>query len=175
MFLLSDFVMFSGFYSAYAVLSHATAGGPGPLELFNLKTVAAETAFLLLSSFVCGLAIIAAGVRNMLWTQIAFLVTGLLGLGFLTLEVTEFVKMIAEGAGPDRSAFLSAFFALVGCHGLHVTIGLLWLGTMMAQVFTKGFRPSIMRRVTCFALFWHALDIIWIGIFTNVYLLGRLA
>ncbi len=174
-FLLSDFVMFSGFYAAYAVLSHATAGGPGPLELFNLKTVAVETAFLLLSSFVCGLAIIAASVRNMLWTQIGFLVTGLLGLGFLGLEVNEFAKMIAEGAGPDRSAFLSAFFALVGCHGLHVTIGLLWLGTMMAQIFTKGFRPSIMRRATCFALFWHALDIIWVGIFTNVYLLGTLA
>ncbi len=173
-FLLSDFVMFSGFYSAYAVLSHSTAGGPGPIELFNLKTVAAETAFLLLSSFVCGLAMIALGVRNMLWTQIGFVVTGLLGLGFLGLELNEFAKMIAEGYGPDRSAFLSAFFALVGCHGLHVTIGLLWLGTMMAQVFTKGFRPSIMRRTMCFALFWHALDIIWIGIFTNVYLLGTL-
>ncbi len=173
-FLLSDFVMFSGFYSAYAVLSHSTAGGPGPLELFNLKTVAAETAFLLLSSFICGLAMIALGVRNMLWTQIGFVVTGLFGLGFLGLELNEFAKMIAEGYGPDRSAFLSAFFALVGCHGLHVTIGLLWLGTMMAQVFTKGFRPSIVRRTMCFALFWHALDIIWIGIFTNVYLLGTL-
>src|SRR5271165_4206543 len=173
-FLLSDFVMFSGFYSAYAVLSHSTAGGPGPLELFNLKTVAAETAFLLLSSFVCGLAMIAAGVRNMLWTQVGLLLTGLLGLGFLGLEVNEFAKMIAEGYGPDRSAFLSAFFALVGCHGMHVTIGLLWLGTMMAQYFTKGFRPGIIRRGLCFALFWHALDIIWVGIFTNVYLLGTL-
>ncbi len=100
--------------------------------------------------------------------------TGLLGLGFLGLEVNEFARMIAEGNGPDRSAFLSAFFALVGCHGLHVTIGLLWLGTMMAQFFTKGFRPGIMRRGLCFALFWHALDIIWVGIFTNVYLLGTL-
>jgi cytochrome o ubiquinol oxidase subunit 1 len=174
-FLLSDFVMFSGFYSAYAVLSHATAGGPGPLELFNLKTVAFETAFLLISSFVCGLAMIAAGVRNMLWTQIGLVVTGLFGLGFLALELNEFARMIAEGNGPDRSAFLSAFFTLVGCHGLHVTIGLLWLGTMMAQIFTKGFRPNIMRRALCFALFWHALDIIWIGIFTNVYLLGTLS
>ena len=141
-FLLSDFVMFSAFYATFAVLSHSTAGGPGPLQLFNLKTVAAETAFLLLSSFVCGLAMIAAGVRNMLWTQIGLVVTGLLGLGFLGLEVNEFARMIAEGNGPDRSAFLSAFFALVGCHGLHVTIGLLWLGTMMAQFFTKGFRPE---------------------------------
>jgi len=174
-FLLSDFVMFSGFYSAYAVLSHATAGGPGPLDLFNIRVVAAETAFLLLSSFVCGLAMVAANQRNLLWTEVAFLVAGLFGLGFLALELNEFAKMIALGAGPGRSAFLSAFFALVGCHGLHVTIGLMWLGTMMAQIFTKGFKPSIMRRTLCFALFWHALDIIWIGIFTNVYLLGTLA
>ena len=170
-FLLSDFVMFSAFYATYAVLSHATAGGPGPHELFNPKVVAAETAVLLLSSFAAGLATIASNARNMLWTQVAFVITGLLGLCFLVLEVNEFAKMIAEGAGPTRSAFLSAFFALVGCHGLHVTVGLLWLGTMMAQFFTKGFRPSIMRRSLCFALFWHALDIIWVGIFTNVYLL----
>jgi cytochrome o ubiquinol oxidase subunit I len=173
-FLLSDFVMFSAFYAAYAVQSRATAGGPGPMQLFNLKIVSAETAFLLLSSFACGLAMIAASVRNMLWTQVGFVVTGVLGLGFLGLEVNEFAKMIAEGAGPDRSAFLSAFFSLVGCHGLHVTVGLLWLGTMMAQYFTKGFQPGIMRRGMCFALFWHALDIIWVGIFTNVYLLGTL-
>jgi cytochrome o ubiquinol oxidase subunit 1 len=173
-FLLSDFVMFSGFYAAYAVLSRSTAGGPGPAELFNLTTVAFETAFLLISSFVCGLAMIAANVRNMLWTQIGFVVTGLFGLGFLALEVNEFAHLIADGAGPTRSAFLSAFFALVGCHGLHVTIGLLWLATMMAQFAAKGFRPSIQRRAMCFALFWHALDIIWVGIFTNVYLLGTL-
>jgi cytochrome o ubiquinol oxidase subunit 1 len=171
-FLLSDFVMFSGFYAAYAVLSRSTAGGPGPAELFNLKTVAFETAFLLISSFVCGLAMIAANARNMLWTQLGLLATGLFGLGFLGLEVNEFIHLIADGAGPTRSAFLSAFFALVGCHGLHVTIGLLWLGTMMAQYWAKGFRPSIQRRAMCFALFWHALDIIWVGIFTNVYLLG---
>jgi cytochrome o ubiquinol oxidase subunit 1 len=171
-FLLSDFVMFAGFYAAYAVLSHATAGGPAPADLFNLKTVALETALLLLSSFVCGMATLASNQRNMLWTQVFFLATGLLGLGFLVLEVGEFANMLAEGAGPQRSAFLSAFFALVGLHGLHVTIGLLWLGTMMAQVWAKGFRPDILRRVLCFALFWHALDIIWVGIFTNVYLLG---
>jgi cytochrome o ubiquinol oxidase subunit I len=171
-FLLSDFIMFSGFYAAYAVLSHETAGGPTPDQLFNLHIVAFETAFLLLSSFACGMATIASRVRNMLWTQVSYLATGLLGLGFLALEVNEFAKMLAVGAGPDRSAFLSAFFTLVGCHGLHVTVGLLWLGTMMAQFFTKGFRPSIMRRGLCFGLFWHALDIIWVGIFTNVYLLG---
>jgi cytochrome o ubiquinol oxidase subunit 3 len=98
--------------------------------------------------------------------------TALLGLAFLLLELRDFTDMIALGAGPARSAFLSAFFALVGCHGLHVTLGILWLLTMMAQVFTKGYRPDIMRRILCFALFWHTLDIIWVGIFTVVYLMG---
>ncbi|WP_307274231.1 cytochrome (ubi)quinol oxidase subunit III [Labrys wisconsinensis] len=171
-FLLSDFVLFSGFYASYAVLSHATAGGPNPAQLFDLKTVALETTFLLLSSVACGMATIASNVRNMLWTQVGYLITGLLGFAFLVLEVSEFAKMLAAGAGPDRSGFLSAFFALVGLHGVHVTVGLLWLGTMMAQFWAKGFRPDIMRRGLCFALFWHALDIIWVGIFTNVYLLG---
>ena len=171
-FLLSDFIMFSGFYAAYAVLSHATAGGPTARELFDLKIVALETGLLLLSSFACGMATIASNARNMPWTQVGYLVTGLLGLGFLALEVNEFARMLAKGAGPQRSAFLSAFFALVGLHGLHVTIGLLWLGTMMAQFWAKGFRADILRRGLCFALFWHALDIIWVGIFTNVYLLG---
>jgi cytochrome o ubiquinol oxidase subunit I len=171
-FLLSDFVLFSGFYAAYAVLSHATAGGPTPQSQFDLRIVALETAFLLLSSFACGMATLATNARNMLWTQVGYFVTGLLGLGFLLLELSEFGRMLAEGAGPGRSAFLSAFFALVGLHGLHVTIGLLWLGTMMAQFWAKGFRADIMRRGVCFALFWHALDIIWVGIFTNVYLLG---
>ena len=171
-FLLSDFVMFSGFYASYAVLSHATAGGPTPETLFHSKTVALETACLLLSSFVCGMATIASNARNMVWTQVAYLITGILGAGFLYLEGTEFARMLAEGAGPQRSAFLSAFFALVGCHGLHVTIGLLWLGTMMAQFWAKGFAANILRRGLCFGLFWHALDIIWVGIFTNVYLLG---
>jgi len=173
-FLLSDFIMFSGFYAAYAVLSGSTAGGPSGASLFDLKTVAIETACLLLSSFACGMATIASNARNQLWTQLCFFATGVLGLAFLSLEISEFAKMLAQGDGPQRSAFLSAFFTLVGCHGLHVAIGLLWLGTMMAQVFTKGFRPDIIRRVMCFGLFWHALDIIWVGIFTNVYLLGTI-
>ncbi len=118
------------------------------------------------------MATLASNVRNMLWTQVAYLVTGALGLGFLVLEFSEFARMLAAGAGPDRSAFLSSFFALVGLHGLHVTIGLLWLGTMMAQFWAKGFGEDILRRGLCFGLFWHALDIIWVGIFTNVYLLG---
>jgi cytochrome o ubiquinol oxidase subunit 3 len=110
--------------------------------------------------------------RQQLQTQFWMLVTGLLGLAFVILEVTEFYEMIQHGAGPARSAFLSAFFALVGCHGLHVSVGGLWLGTMMAQIWVKGFRPVIMRRLLCFNLFWHALDIIWVALFTIVYLLG---
>jgi cytochrome o ubiquinol oxidase subunit I len=171
-FLLSDFILFSGFYAAYAVLSHANAGGPTPKSLFDLRTAAIETACLLLSSFACGMATVASHVRNMRWTQISYFITGALGLAFLSIELSEFARMIGAGAGPGRSAFLSAFFALVGLHGLHVSIGLLWLGTMIAQIWAKGFRADIMRRGLCFGLFWHALDIIWVGIFTNVYLLG---
>jgi cytochrome o ubiquinol oxidase subunit III len=171
-FLLSDIVLFSALFATYAVLKDRTADGPTGAELFNLTNVAFETAFLLLSSFVCGLAMIAASTRNMAWTQIGLLVTGVLGAGFLALELREFADMITNGAGPQRSAFLSAFFTLVGCHGLHVTLGLLWLGTMMAQIFAKGFRPNIMRRLLCFSLFWHALDIIWVALFTIVYLMG---
>jgi cytochrome o ubiquinol oxidase subunit 3 len=171
-FLLSDIVMFSCFFASYAVLLGSTAGGPDGAQLFDLKSVAAETAFLLLSSFTCGLASIAADVRNALWYQVAMALTCLLGLGFLALEFREFADLIRRGAGPSRSAFLSAFFTLVGCHGLHVSAGILWLLTMMAQVFAKGFRADILRRLLCFALFWHALDIIWVAIFSVVYLLG---
>ncbi|MFY9958794.1 cytochrome (ubi)quinol oxidase subunit III [Bradyrhizobium sp.] len=174
-FLLSDIVMFSCFFAAYAVLLGQTAGGPSGAELFNLRNVAIETAFLLLSSFACGMASIAAEVRSPLWFQIAMAVTCLLGLGFLVIEFREFADLIARGAGPSHSAFLSAFFALVGCHGLHVSAGILWLLTMMAQVFAKGFRADILRRFLCFALFWHALDIIWVAIFSVVYLLGSAA
>jgi cytochrome o ubiquinol oxidase subunit 3 len=102
------------------------------------------------------------------------LLTGLLGLVFLSIELYEFSNMIAEGAGPQRSAFLSSFFTLVGSHGLHVTAGLLWLGTMMAQIWAKGFKQHIFRRLLCFSIFWHALDIIWVAIFTIVYLIGTL-
>jgi cytochrome o ubiquinol oxidase subunit 3 len=117
---------------------------------------------------------IAAKRRNMAWTQIWLFVTGLLGLVFLAIELTEFGMLIGEGAGPQRSAFLSAFFTLVGCHGAHVTAGLMWIGTMMAQVWAKGFRPEIVRRLLCLSIFWHALDIIWVAIFTIVYLIGTL-
>jgi cytochrome o ubiquinol oxidase subunit 3 len=171
-FLLSDFILFSGFFAAYAVLSGETAGGPAGRDLFELPLVAAETVLLLLSSFACGMAGIAMMARNVRWFQIAMAVTTVLGAGFLALELYEFAHLIDEGAGPGRSAFLSAFFALVGCHGLHVALGLAWLTTMMAQVWAKGFREDIERRMLCFALFWHALDIIWVAIFTMVYLLG---
>lgn len=171
-FLLSDIIMFSAFFAAYAVLSNATAGGPTGKQIFDLPNVAIETAFLLASSFACGLASIAADQRSMLWTQVGLFVTGLLGFGFIVLEFKEFYDLIQQGYGPQRSAFLSAFFTLVGCHGAHVTIGGLWLGTMMAQIWAKGFRPDIMRRLLCFNLFWHALDIIWVALFTVVYLLG---
>ena len=141
-------------------------------ELFDRNLVAVETIALLLSSFVCGLAMITAKRANMLWTQGWLLLTGLLGAVFLGIELYEFAKMIGEGAGPQRSAFLSSFFTLVGCHGAHVTAGLLWLGTMMAQIYAKGFRRDIQHRYFCFTLFWHALDIIWVAIFGLVYLVG---
>jgi cytochrome o ubiquinol oxidase subunit 3 len=144
-FLLSDIIMFSAFFAAYAVLSGETAGGPSGRELFDLPRVAIQTALLLTSSFTCGLGSLAMNRRDMAWTQIWLLVTGVLGVGFL---------------------------ALVGCHGLHVSLGLLWLGTMMAQLWFKGFRPELLRRLHCFNLFWHALDIVWIAIFSLVYLLG---
>jgi cytochrome o ubiquinol oxidase subunit 3 len=171
-FILSDMVMFSAFFATYAVLVGQTAGGPGGHALFDLRNVAIETGLLLASSFACGLATIAADTRRAIWFQTAMAVTCALGLGFLAIEASEFAGLVARGAGPTRSAFLSAFFTLVGCHGLHVGAGILWLLTMMAQVAAKGFRPDILRRILCFALFWHALDIIWIAVFTVVYLLG---
>jgi cytochrome o ubiquinol oxidase subunit 3 len=172
-FLLSDIAMFSAFFAAHAVLQTATAGGPSGRDLFNPTSVAIQTACLLASSFTCGMSAVASKARNQLWTQVFLLITGLLGPAFLLLEARDFASMIAQGAGPQRSAFLSSFFAVVGLHGLHVTAGLLWLGTMMAQVFAKGFRRDILRRLLCFNLFWHVLDIIWIALFTIVYLIGE--
>jgi len=171
-FLLSDIVMFSAFFAAYAVLRDATAGGPRGAELFNLRNVAIETACLLASSFTCGLASLSVQARRSGWFYAAMTLTFGLGATFILLEAREFADLVARGAGPTRSAFLSAFFTLVGCHGLHVTCGLLWLLTMMAQIFAKGFRADILRRFLCFSLFWHALDIIWVALFTVVYLMG---
>src|SRR5580700_9436424 len=132
-FLLSDVIMFSSFFAAYAVLFKNTAGGPSAQQLFDLHNTALETGCLLASTFTCAMASLAVGERSQQWTQLALLITGLLGLAFITLEVREFASLVARGAGPTRSAFLSSFFTLVGCHGVHVTAGLLWLGTMMAQ------------------------------------------
>ncbi|MCL6699807.1 cytochrome o ubiquinol oxidase subunit III [Sphingomonas sp. NSE70-1] len=174
LFVLSDMVLFSALFATYATLTNATDGGPTSNQLFDRNLVAIETLALLISSFTCGLAMIAAKRKNMAWTQIWLLVTGLLGAVFLFIELYEFATMVGEGAGPQRSAFLSAFFTLVGCHGAHVTAGLLWIGTMMAQLWAKGFREHIMRRLLCLSVFWHALDIIWVAIFTIVYLIGTL-
>jgi cytochrome o ubiquinol oxidase subunit III len=173
-FLLSDVIIFASFFATCAVLFKSTAGGPTARQLYDLHNTALETAFLLTSTFTCGMASIAVGQRSQKWTQIALLCTGLLGAAFITLEVREFASFVTRGAGPSRSAFLSSFFSLVGCHGVHVTAGLLWLGTMMAQFYAKGFRTDIRHRFLCFTLFWHALDIIWVAIFSLVYLVGTL-
>jgi cytochrome o ubiquinol oxidase subunit 3 len=173
-FLLSDVIMFASFFAAYAVLFKATAGGPTAHQLYDLRNTAIQTGCLLASTFTCGLASIAVGQRSQKWTQIALLVTGLLGTAFLAFEAHEFASLVARGAGPTRSAYLSSFFTLVGCHGVHVTAGVLWLGTMMAQFYAKGFRTDIRHRFLCFTLFWHALDIIWVAIFSLVYLVGTL-
>jgi len=171
-FLLSDVVMFSAFFATYVVLVDMTAGGPSGKDVFNLSIVALETGCLLLSSFTCGMASLGARARDDGWYYGGMIATAVLGAAFLLLELRDFTTMIAQGAGPTRSAFLSGYFALVGCHGLHVTMGVLFLLTMIAQVYAKGYRADILRRILCFALFWHTLDIIWVGIFTVVYLLG---
>jgi len=171
-FLLSDIVMFAALFASYAVLVHATAGGPTGAQLFNQKTVAIETACLLASSYACGLMSLAINSRRYFRTYLGALTTFALGVAFLALEIREFASMIAIGATPERSAFLSAFFTLVGCHGLHVTLGLIWLVVMMVQVAVMDLDATVQRRLLCFALFWHALDIVWVGLFTVVYLMG---
>jgi cytochrome o ubiquinol oxidase subunit 3 len=163
-------VMFSGLFAAYAVLANHTAGGPDGEKLFDRSYVLLETMCLLVSSFTCGLMALAIERRSPLPTYLWAAVTFALGAAFLGLELSEFLRMIGEGASPTRSAFLSAFFTLVGMHGLHVTLGLTWLVAMMAQVVTLGFLPIVVRRLLCFVLFWHALDIVWVGVFTIVYL-----
>jgi cytochrome o ubiquinol oxidase subunit 3 len=173
-FLLSDIVMFSCFFATYAVLQGATAGGPDIRQIVELPRVGWETACLLASSFTCGLSFAATNIRNKFWTQLLLIVTGCLGLAFLLLELQEFSQLATQGIVPQRSGFLTDFFSLVGMHGIHVTVGLLWLGTMLAQVQVKGFRHEIIHRLICFNLFWHALDIVWVGIFTIVYLMGAL-
>jgi cytochrome o ubiquinol oxidase subunit III len=171
-FLLSDIIMFSGLFAAYAVLSGETAGGPSGAELFHLRNVFIETMCLLVSSYTCGLGALSAERQQRGRFLFFAALTFVLGAAFLCIEITEFAGMVAKGAGPARSAFLSAFFTLVGMHGAHVTTGLLWLVYMVAQVVVKGLRPNVLRRLLCFSLFWHALDIVWIGVMTLVYLMG---
>lgn len=171
-FLLSDIIMFSALFASYAVLSGQTAGGPSGRELFELRHVGVETLCLLFSSYTCGLGLLAIERRQLRGFYLAFGLTFVLGATFLGLEISEFVGMVARGAGPSRSAFLSAFFSLVGLHGAHVTAGLLWLSFMVAQTAARGPRDFVRRRLLCFSLFWHALDIIWVGLLTLVYLMG---
>jgi cytochrome o ubiquinol oxidase subunit III len=171
-FILSDIVMFSCLFAAYAVLARNTAGGPTGRELFNLHNVFIETMCLLLSSYTCGLGALSAERRQRGRFLLFAALTFVLGAAFLFIEGTEFAGMVAKGAEPSRSAFLSSFFTLVGTHGVHVASGLIWLLYLVAQVIVKGLRPPVLRRLLCWSLFWHALDIVWIGVMTLVYLMG---
>jgi cytochrome o ubiquinol oxidase subunit 3 len=170
LFLLSDIVIFAALFAAYAVLSGQTAGGPSGADLFDRKHVFVETLCLLASSVTCGFGSLAVQRARAASVYFWMVLTFLLGAVFLTLEVNEFRDLVARGAGPSHSAFLSAFYTLVGTHGLHVSIGLCWLVVMLLQMATLGFRPMVARRFFCFGLFWHALDIVWVGVFTIVYL-----
>jgi cytochrome o ubiquinol oxidase subunit 3 len=174
LYLMSDCLMFAVLFAVYAVLGRSYAAGPSGADLFDLPLVAANTALLLFSSITYGFAMIAMqkGSKGGVLAWLA--ITGLFGLGFLSLELTEFAHLIHEGAGPGRSGFLSAFFTLVGTHGLHVTFGTIWLVTLMAQVSKLGLTPENKRRLMCLSMFWHFLDLIWIGVFTFVYLMGVL-
>jgi cytochrome o ubiquinol oxidase subunit III len=171
-FILSDMVMFSALFAAYAVLSGNTAGGPSGAELFNLRSVFIETMCLLLSSYTCGIGLLSAERRDPARFLIFAAFTFVLGAAFLFIEVTEFAGMVEKSAGPSRSGFLSAFFTLVGTHGVHVASGLIALVYLVAQVIAKGLQAAVLRRLLCWSLFWHALDIVWVGVFTLVYLMG---
>ncbi len=171
-YLMTDCVLFASLFATYAVLRNNTAGGPGGAEIFDLPFVLFETMLLLTSSFTCGLALLAARRGNKALTLTWFSITAAFGLAFLGMELYEFRHLIAEGDSWRRSGFLSAFFTLVGTHGLHITIGLLWIGVMIANVYRRGLTAANVRRLTLLSMFWHFLDIIWIFIFTFVYLMG---
>lgn len=173
-YLMSDCLIFAILFACYAVLGGNLAAGPGPKDLFDLKLIALNTAMLLFSSITYGFAMIAMQGKNLRHTQMWLAVTGLFGAAFLAIELYEFSHLIHIGATPQRSAFLSAFFTLVGTHGLHVTFGLVWLITLIVQLGRHGLNPANQRRVACLSLFWHFLDVIWIGVFTFVYLMGML-
>jgi len=174
MYLMSDCLIFAMLFATYGVLGTSYAGGPGPKELFELPLVALNTAMLLFSSITYGFAMLNMTEGKRGATQGWLAITALFGLAFLCIEMYEFTHLIYEGAGPQRSAFLSSFFVLVGTHGLHVTFGLIWLVVLMVQVQMKGLITANKRRLMCLSLFWHFLDLIWIGVFTFVYLMGML-
>jgi cytochrome o ubiquinol oxidase subunit 3 len=173
-YLMSDCLIFAALFATYAVLGRNYAGGPTGAQLFDLPLVALNTSLLLFSSITYGFAMLEMQNRRLRMTLIWLGVTGLLGAGFIGLELYEFIHLIAEGAGPQRSGFLTAFFALVGTHGLHVACGILWLVTLMVQLNKHGLTPENGRRLMCLSMFWHFLDVIWIGVFTFVYLMGVL-
>ncbi|NBV19410.1 cytochrome o ubiquinol oxidase subunit III [Janthinobacterium sp.] len=174
LYLMSDCLIFACLFATYAVLGRSYADGPTGAALFDLPLVAVNTAMLLLSSITYGFAMLAMQRKQLRSTLVWLAITGLFGLAFLSLEMYEFIHLIHEGAGPQRSAFLSSFFALVGTHGLHVTFGVIWLVTLMFQLNKHGLTPENGRRMMCLSLFWHFLDVIWIGVFTFVYLMGVL-
>lgn len=173
-YLMTDLVMFAALFATFAVLQNNTFGGPSGEVLFSLPFVLTETIILLTSSFTCGMAIIAAQKLNKKQVMLWFGATFLLGIAFLVMEVTEFRHLMLEGNGPGRSAFLSSFFSLVGAHGLHIAVGLLWIVVSLVMVYTRGLTSSVTNKLTRLALFWHFLDVVWIFIFTIVYLIGVL-
>ncbi len=173
-YLMSDCLIFAVLFATHGVLGRNYAGGPGPRELFDLPLVAVNTSMLLFSSITYGFAMLAMEKNKLQGTLLWLAITGLFGVAFVGLELYEFSHMIAEGAGPDRSGFLTSFFALVGTHGLHVTCGIVWLITLMVQVGKYGLGEANKRRLMCLSLFWHFLDVVWIGVFSLVYLMGVL-
>lgn len=169
---MTDCILFASLFATFVVLRPATAGGPSGADIFQLPVVLAETIILLTSSFTCGLALIALKQKNVKWLLGWLAVTYALGVAFLTIELTEFAALGAEGYGWERSAFLSGFFTLVGTHGFHIFVGLLWLVILACVVAARGLKDKAIRQLTLFALFWHFLDLVWIFIFTVVYLMG---
>jgi cytochrome o ubiquinol oxidase subunit 3 len=174
LYIMSDCLIFAVLFATFAVLSRSYAAGPSAADLFELPVVAVNTAMLLLSSITYGFAMLEMVKNNKQRTLFWLAVTGIFGAVFIGLELNEFWHLIQEGAGPQRSAFLSAFFTLVGTHGLHVTIGIVWLVTLMVQVRQRGLIAANQRRLMCLSMFWHFLDVVWIGVFSFVYLMGVL-
>jgi cytochrome o ubiquinol oxidase subunit III len=174
LYLMSDLLIFAILFATHAVLGRSYAAGPSGADLFDLPLVAVNTGLLLVSSITYGMAMIAMQHGRQANVLRWLAVTGVLGLGFLSLEMYEFAHLIHEGAGPQRSAFLSSFFTLVGTHGLHVAFGCIWLFTLMAQVRRHGLTRENKRRLVCLSMFWHFLDVVWIAVFTFVYLMGVL-